>query len=164
MKLTRIAAVLAALLLSTALIAACGGGDDKEQYAQDVEDVLTPLDTTLTDLGADFSNSNDPKQLAEGIGKAEDAIEASIGDLEAITPPEGVEGVQDDLISALQDFSDQLATVREAAEKGDLAALQKAALNLPQAATEFETKLTDIQNAAIDAGVPIEDPNGGNGG
>ena len=161
MKLTRIAAVVAALLLSTAFIAACGGSDDKEQYAQDVEDVLTPLGTTLTDLGTDVSSSTDPQQLAEGIGQAEDAIESSIGDLEAITPPEGVEGVQEDLIAALQGFSDELATVREAAEKGDLAELQKAALNLPQAATEFQTQLTDIQNAAIDAGVPIEDPEGG---
>ena len=161
MKFTRIAAVLAALLLSTALIAACGGSDEKEQYAQDVEAVLTPLGDTLTSLGTDVSSSTDPKQLAEGIGKAEDAIQSSIGDLEAITPPDGVEGVQEDLISALQDFSDQLKGVREAAEKGDLAELQKEALNLPQAASEFQTKLTDIQNAAIDAGVPIEDPNGG---
>ena len=160
MKITRILAVVAALMLSTALLAACGGSDDKEAYAQDVEDVLTPLGDTLTSLGTDVSSSTDPKQLAEGIGSAEDAIEASIGDLEAITPPEGVEDVQNDLIDALQSFSDQLATVREAAEKGDLAELQKAALNLPQAAADFQTQLTDIQQAAIDAGVPIEDPEG----
>jgi hypothetical protein len=160
MKLTRIAAVIAALMLSTALLVACGGDDDKETYAQDVEDVLTPLGDTLTSLGTDVSSSSDPKQLAEGIGEAEDAIESSIGDLEAITPPEGVEDVQNDLIDALQSFSDELATVREAAEKGDLAELQKAALNLPQAAADFQTQLTDIQNAAIDAGVPIEDPEG----
>jgi hypothetical protein len=161
MKFTRIATVLVALLMSAALIAACGGGDDKEEYAQQVEDVLTPLGSTLTSLGTDVSSSTDPKQLADGIGQAEDAIQGSIDDLEAITPPEGVESVQEDLISALQDFSDELTTVREAAEKGDLAELQKAALNLPQAAADFQTKLTDIQNAAIDAGVPIEDPSGG---
>ncbi len=105
----------------------------------------------------DATRSRSPTASAE----AEDAIEKSIGDLEAITPPEGVEGVNNDLISALQDFNDELAGVRKAAEKGDLAELQKAALNLPQAASDFQTKLTDIQNAAIDAGVPIEDPNGG---
>lgn len=161
MKLTRIAALFTALLFSTAFIAACGGSDEKETYAQDVEDVLTPLGTTLTDLGADVSSSTDPQQIADGVGRAEDAIDKSIGDLEAITPPEGVEAVNNDLISALQDFNDELAGVRTAAEDGDLAALQKAALGLPQAASDFQTKLTDIQNAAIDAGVPIQDPNGG---
>jgi hypothetical protein len=158
MKMTRIVAVLAALLLSAGLVAACGGSDDKEEYASQVEDVLNPLGTELQSLGDELSASTDPDQLAQGIGEAEDTIDQGISDLEAITPPEGVEQVNEDLISALQSFNDELASVRKAAESGDLEQLQKEALALPDAAVQFQADLSDIQQAAIDAGVPIEPP------
>ena len=53
-----------------------------------------------------------------------------------------------------------MSAVRTAAEDGDLAELQKQALELPTAATDFQAELTQIQQDAIDAGVPIEDPSG----
>lgn len=159
MKMTRIVALLAAVLLCAGLVAACGS-DDKEEYAQQVEDVLNPLGEELQTLGDELSASTKPDDLAAGIQKAEDSIDQGISDLEAITPPEGVEQVNDDLIAALQDFNDKLAIVREAAESGDLQELQKQALALPEAAVTFQEDLADIQNAAIDAGVPIESPDG----
>ena len=159
MKTTRIVALLAALLLSAGLVAACGS-DEKEDYAQQVEDILNPLGEELQSLGDELSASTDPDQLASGISEAEDTIEGGISDLEAIDPPEDVQQVNDDLIAALQTFNDELASVREAAESGDLQELQKKALALPDAAVKFQEDLTDIQNAAIDAGVPIEQPDG----
>jgi hypothetical protein len=159
MKMTRIAAALVALLLSGGLLAACGS-DEKEEYAEQVEDVLNPLGTELQALGDELSSSSDPEQLASGIGDAEETIDQGISDLEAIEPPEGVEQVNEDLISALETFNGELAAVREAAESGDLQDLQKEALALPDAAVEFQQQLTDIQQAAIDAGVPIEPPDG----
>jgi len=54
-------------------------------------------------------------------------------------PAEDVQQVNDDLIAALQTFNDELASVREAAESGDLQELQKKALELPGAAVKFRT-------------------------
>jgi hypothetical protein len=159
MKTTRIVALLGALLLSASLVAACGS-DEKEDYAQQVEEILNPLGEELQSLGDELSASTDPDQLASGISEAEDTIDQGISDLEAIDPPEDVQQVNDDLIAALQSFNDELASVREAAESGDLEQLQKKALALPDAAVKFQEDLTDIQNAAIDAGVPIEQPDG----
>lgn len=159
MKMTRIVALLAAVLLCAGLVGACGS-DDKEEYAQQVEDVLNPLGDELQTLGDELSASTDPDQLASGIGEAEASIDQGISDLEAITPPEGVEQVNEDLIAALESFNDELASVREAAESGDLKELQQQALALPGAAVTFQDELAEIQNEAIDAGVPIESPDG----
>jgi hypothetical protein len=163
MKLNRILVVAATLLIGAGLLAACGS-DEKDTYAEDVENVLTPLGEGLQSLGADLSATTDPKSLGDGIADAEAEIENGISELEAITPPEGVEQVHEDLIAALQTFNDQLAPVREAAEEGDLEALQESALELPQAALAFQEELTSIQNEAIDAGVPIEPPTETTGG
>ena len=150
MKMTRIVAALAALLLAAGLVAACGS-DEKEEYAQQVEDVLNPLGEELQSLGDDLSASTDPEQLATGIGDAEDTISQGITDLEEITAPEDVEQVHQDLIGALETFNGELASVREAAESGNLQELQRVALDLPEAALTFQEELTVIQDAAIDA-------------
>jgi hypothetical protein len=162
LKLNRILVAVATLLVAAGLLAACGS-DDKDQYAEDVDQVLTPLGEELTSLGADLTATTDPKQLGEGIGDAEATIEDGISQLESITPPEGVEQVHEDLIGALETFNGELAPVREAAEAGDLQELQSAALSLPQAALAFQEELTNIQNEAIDAGVPIEPPSDSEG-
>ena len=159
MKITRVIAVLAALLLSAGLIAACGS-DEKADYAQQVEDILNPLGEQLQSLGADLSNASDEQALADGLGEAESNLESAASELESLDVPEGVEEVNSDLVAAINGFAGELASVKQAAEDGDAAKLQETALALPQVASDFETELADIQQAAIDAGVPIEDPSG----
>jgi hypothetical protein len=159
MKTTRTAAALAMLLLAVGLIAGCGS-DDKDEYADQVVEVITPLSETLTSLGEQLSNSETPDEYADLISESEETIDQGIADLEAITPPEGLEGVNEDLIAAFEGFNESLAEVSAATESGDLAKVEKATLALPEAAVTFQDQLTQIQEDAIDAGVPIEDSEG----
>jgi hypothetical protein len=156
MNKTRTLAALAILLLAAGLIAACGG-DEKEDYAKEVESVLEPLGTELQSLGGALSAATDEAGLVEGLDAAESEIETAVSELEAIDVPSDVEQVNDDLITAIGGFGDELAKVRDAAESGNAADLQTLALGLPQVAEAFQTELSRIQDAAIEAGVPIED-------
>lgn len=156
-KFMRIAGIVAVLVLGAGLIAACGS-DDKETYAQEVEDVLEPLGGNLDTLGTELSGASDEAELADGLEEAQNEITSAADEIAGLEVPDGVEQVNDDLVAALNGFADELGKVRDAAESGDLAQLQQAAAGLPAVASAFEQELTDIQNAAIDAGVPIEDP------
>lgn len=154
----RLLAAIAATILGAALLTACGSSSDpKQEYAQQVSDVLAPLGQQLSDLGSGLSGSADPKQIDDAVVQAQGDLDSAIADLEAIDPPSDVTQVNDDLIAALSAFNDELADVHAAATKNDLGELKKQALQLPQAAADLQKKLTDIQNAAIDAGVPIKE-------
>ncbi len=157
MRTIRIAAALAVMLLAGGLLAACGS-DNKADYAQQVEDTLNPLGENLQELGTSISAATTPEGIADGVGKAEDDLTAAASEIESLDVPEGVEQVNTDLVTAINGFADQLGKVREAAESGDQTALQEATLELPGAATDLQTELDRIQQAAIDAGVPIEQP------
>lgn len=157
MKPIRVLTALAALLLAAGLLAACGS-DEKEDYAQQVEEILDPLGTQLSELGTELSGASSESELAEGLGQAESDLEAAASELESLEVPEDVQDINADLVSAINGFAAELGNVREAAESGDQQALQEAALNLPDVASEFEAELNRIQQEAIDAGVPIEEP------
>lgn len=157
MKPIRVFAALAALLIASGLLAACGS-DDKEEYAQQVEEILDPLGNDLQQLGAELSGATDESELASGLEQAEGDLQQAADEIEALDVPDGVEQVNSDLVTAINGFADELGTVREAAESGNAEALQKSALNLPQVASDFEDELNRIQQDAIDAGVPIEQP------
>lgn len=159
MKPIRILTFLATGLLAAGLLAACGG-DGKEDYAQEVDEVLEPLGEELTTLGETIGQSKDAAALAAGIGEAQDKLNQAAADLEAIDPPSDVEDINADLVAAVSGFADDLGAAREAAESDDPAALQAAIAELPAQAQEFGTELTDIRERAIDAGVPIPEADG----
>jgi chromosome segregation ATPase len=159
MKPIRIVAALTAVLLAAGLLAACGGDDgtSKEDYAQEVEDVLEPLGTELSKLGQTISESEDSAALAAGISEAQGELDQAAADLEEIDPPSDLEDVNADLVAAISEFSDNLGAARDAAEADDKEALRSAITDLPVQAQEFSAKLGEIRQRAIDAGVPIED-------
>lgn len=174
MKKTRLFGLLAVLALMAGLLAACGGDEDEtettateteaevstepltaEAYAEEVRIVLEPLGGNLQSLGESLSEAEEPQVLAEGLGEAQEELRGSVAQLEGITPPEEVEDVHEDLIAAIDGFADTLEETRQAAEDENVEELQAAALQLPADAQEFAAELQRIQQAAIDAGVPI---------
>lgn len=180
-KTIRILSLLAATLLSGALLAACGGDDetttdasattstteasseqlDGQEYADAVAAVLAPTGQNLTNLGQTISASTNVEELAASIGDAQEELQSSASELEALNPPE--EGVQinQDLVDLFNGFADDLEPAQQAAEDGDEQALTSAAQKIPGDAQEFASQLQQIQQDAIDAGLPVQ---GGSGG
>jgi hypothetical protein len=147
--------LFALLLAGALLLAACGGEDDKEQYAEDVQGVLDPLGDELQTLGTELQGVDSPAGFAAALQGVEDRIDESVAELESIDPPEDVTEIHADLISALETFNASLEGVRESADDGRQA-LQAAAADLPVAALEFQRQMTEVTQRARDAGVPVE--------
>lgn len=166
-----------ATVLAAGLVGACGGDDpsggsaanasgpeggdatalSSEEYAREVEEVLEPLGPDLASLGDAISGSADAAALAEGIGEAQAELAGGAENLAAITPPEAVERIHEDLVAAIRGFADTLGATRTAAEEGNLEELQRTALELPGAAQAFAEELERVQRKAIAAGVPIDE-------
>lgn len=159
MKKIRIIAVLATALLAVGLIAGCGG-DEKADYGQEVEDILQPLGEQLQSLGTELSNAGDEQALIDGLSAAESEIDDATSELESIDVPSDVEQVNTDLIAAISGFGDELGKLRTAAEQGDTARLQTLAIALPGIANDFQAELSQVQDAAKEAGVPIDNSGG----
>lgn len=158
-KKIRIIAVLATALLAMGLIAGCGG-DEKADYGQEVEDVLRPLGEQLQSLGTELSAASSEQGLIDGLSSAESEIDDATSALESIDVPSDVEQVNQDLIAAISGFGDELGKLRTAAEQGDSAQLQTLAVALPGIANDFQTELSRVQDAAKEAGVPIDNSGG----
>ncbi len=174
-KTIRILSLLAVTLLSGALLVACGGDDetttdassatstteasseqlDGQEYADAVAAVLAPTGENLTNLGQTISASKNVEELASSIGDAQEELQSSASELEALNPPE--EGVQinQDLIDLFNGFADDLEPAQQAAEDGDKQALASAAGGIPAVAQEFSSRLEQIQQDATDAGLPV---------
>lgn len=162
--------VIAGVLVAGALFAGCGGDDSEsdtaaeetteetaalseDEYRAEVEGVLTPLGEELQAIGSETSTQTTPEGVADGLGEAETALQTGIDDLEAIQPPEEFQKPHDRLIAALQDFQEATTTAREGAESGDIQAI---ATDYVQAATDFQTELTEVVQDFEDAGLEIE--------
>jgi hypothetical protein len=149
--------LLAGALATLALIAGCGGDDgvSPEEYSDEIQQVLEPLGSELQTLGSEVQGVRDADAFAAAITDVQETLEQGIGELEAIEPPSDAEAAHDDMIAAFESFRESLGGVREAAEEGDVDALQEAAAQLPQAALDFQSELSDVTERLEEAGVPV---------
>jgi hypothetical protein len=169
MRVFRIAFVVLALFGLIA-VAGCGSSDDSdstssealsnEEYAQQIQTVLTDFGSSFSDLGTQISNSDDADQFGNLVDQAEDEIQGAIDDLNAITPPADAQEGHDQMVAALENFSSKLTDVSEAADSGDNKALVQAAQSLQSAAVDFQTDLQQAAQSLQDAGITLDDSSG----
>lgn len=157
---TRIPALL---LLLLALVAAGCGGDDEPSSggggttqeeaepagdALSKEDYITELNeaqTTFVDAvgGLNLANPDSPGAFADAIEQLSGNVDTLVEDLEAVSPPEEVGDLHQQLIDGMSDYS---ATISDNAEglRGDQDELLKAAQAISEASTKFSTDFGDL--------------------
>lgn len=151
-------------------VAGCGSSDSSdstssealsnEEYAEQVQTILTDFGSSFSDLGSQISNSENADQFSDLVNQAEDEIQSAIDDLNAITPPADAQEGHDQMVAALENFSSKLTDVSEAADSGDDKALVQAAQSLQTAAIDFQTDLQQAAQSLQDAGITLDDSSG----
>lgn len=152
-------AILIATLAVVGGMAGCGGGGSDElsadEYSQKLEDVLTPLGSSLQQLGSEASASTSKDELGKAIQGGEDAVQSALDDLDGVEPPSEASDANDELKSALSDYEDSLQETDDVVANGSD---QEIAAQVQQFKTDsatFVSTLAQIQQELDDAGVSV---------
>lgn len=171
MRVLRISFLVLALFGLIA-VAGCGSSDStesdstssealsNEEYASQVQTILTDFGSNFSDLGSQISNSENSAEFSDLVDQAEGEIQTAIDELNAITPPADAQEGHDQMVAALENFSSKLTDVSEAADSGDDKALVESAQSLQTAAIDFQTDLQQAAQSLQEAGITLDDSSG----
>ena len=145
------AAALAAITLAIALpAAACGGGDDSDEFREDYNAAVENLSKVNDDIGqagGDAGESN--QQIAKKFDEIADTAEQTRTDLAALEPPEDAKEEFDELLAALEKGVADLRAVADAATSNDPAATAQAVSDLSESGADI-TKAEAALKDAVD--------------
>jgi hypothetical protein len=142
-------------------IAGCGGDDElsEEDYAAELEDVLTTFGEESVALGTELSSATTPDQLRSGVNDLQALTQTAVDDLNEIEPPEDAAEGHETLTGALEGYLSDIETLAGAVETDDPEAAQEAALEFQKAAVDVQSELAEAQSQLEEAG--IDAPSGG---
>jgi chromosome segregation ATPase len=134
-------------LLVLLLLTGCGGDRlSKGEYEQKVR-------TEYASVQQAFRATGSAGDLASKIERAQDQLREAAEALEKIEPPEQVEEENEEIVEGLREYADDLDELRDAAEKGDQAAIDafndriaknEAVERIAEAAEEMKFKGYDL--------------------
>jgi hypothetical protein len=146
-----------ALLAAAAAIAVagCGGGDElsEEDYATEVEDVLTTFGEESVALGTELSSATSPDQLRSGVDELQALTQTAVDDLNDIEPPEDAAEGHETLTGALEGYLADIETLAAGVEGDDPEAAQEAALKFQEAAVDVQSELAEAASQLEEAGI-----------
>lgn len=166
--LKRKAALIAAA--AALAIAGCGGDDDgngdggdalsEEEYASEIQDVLTTFGEESISLGTELSNATSPDELRSGVDDLQALTQTAVDELTSITPPEAATEGHETLTGALEGYLSDIEALGEAVQSDDPQAAQDAALEFQEAAVDVQSELAEAASQLEDAGIeaPSESP------
>lgn len=140
-RIARVALLVAALIVSPA---AAGCGSDDNQYVQDVNAAQAKFASTLTRLQRDIRPSSSSAQDSRTLDGFQLAIRQVVAQLRAITPPDSVRDLHDQLIGEITDYGTTISAAKTKISKGspqDILAAQ-ADLSTAVARTAVKINLT----------------------
>jgi len=145
-----------ALLAATAAIAIAGcGGDElsEEDYAAEIDDVLSTFGEESVALGTELSSATTPDQLRSGVDDLQALTQTAVDDLNEIEPPEDAAEGHETLTGALEGYLSDIETLAGAVETDDPEAAQEAALEFQEAAVDVQSELEKAASQLEDAGI-----------
>jgi hypothetical protein len=115
--------------LATLSLTGCGGDGrlSKSDYEHRVRSVYANVQEAFRK-----TNVTSTELLADRVGEAQGELRSAADELEEIQPPEKVEEETEELVEGMREYADDLDELREAAERGDQAAVQKFNSGIPR--------------------------------
>ena len=148
MNRTLTAALTALLLVFSLTVAACGESEENS-FKEDYNQAVKPLSELNSDIGNSIGGAGDKSNeaISQEFDKLAAKAEETRANLSELDPPEDAKDEFDKLLAALEDGTDDLKAVAEAAKDGDPAAAAQASQDLVKSGTEIQNAETALQKA-----------------
>ena len=146
---------LAVAAAAAALFAAGCGGDDKEDYVKEFNEVGRTLERTLTSLGTDITGSTDPKQIGTKLDQGARALDSAARDLDEIEPPDDAQSAHDKIVSGVRDLAQTFRKGADEAQKGDLTELVDTFSSIQ--GSQGASKIQEAQRELRDKGYDVDE-------
>ena len=142
------AALAALMIVASFALVACGESEDN-QFKEDYNEAVKPLSELNSDIGNSIGTAagKSNNELANEFNKLADKAQQTRDNLSELDPPEDAKEEFDKLLSSLQDGTDDLKAVAQAAKDGDPQAAAEASQDLVQSGTEIQKAETALQQA-----------------
>jgi len=142
------AALAALMIVASFALLACGESEDN-QFKEDYNEAVKPLSELNSDIGNSIGTAagKSNSELANEFNKLADKAQQTRDNLSELDPPDDAKEEFDKLLSSLQDGTDDLKAVAQAAKDGDPQAAAKASQDLVQSGTEIQKAETALQQA-----------------
>jgi hypothetical protein len=131
-----------ALLVAAALgLVACDGNTaESNDYVDEVNKVTATLQSGLTEVG-NGANVDSPDQAAAVFEEFAGQIETAAADLEGITAPDDVAGLQDEIVASLRTLEDEATGAANEIRTGGAAAIPGVAAQFLVEANRIGTEI-----------------------
>ena len=130
----RLAGALVLLLLVTALLAGCGGGDTKTNnaYVDQVNKVQSEFAATFERLSGQITATSTAAQDRATLESFRRAVDKTVANLRAITPPDKVKDLHAQLATTIASYGAAIAAAEKGLTRADAATRAKASAKLSE--------------------------------
>lgn len=133
-----------ALCAAAVLVAGCGGSDYKDK----VKDAAQDFKKSVQGTSAEIRGATTKEQYAAGVTKFQAAIKQFNDRVSKLDPPSGAKPAQDRLISVLNTFSQDLETIKQAVNKGDIEKVRELQAKFATDVQEVESAGRELEDKA----------------
>ena len=133
------------------VLAGCGGGGrlSKAEYEQTLRSAGNELSTAVDHL----QQARSKEEFEHDVSDVQRALDAAADDLDAVSPPEDVEGANDRLVHGLRGLAHDFEEVRDAADQSVDAATSKAQqIRSGTASREAQQAVEELKRKGYDIG------------
>jgi hypothetical protein len=143
-SLLRAAAVtMAALALVVTAGCGGGGGTSSNDYAKAINKVQTDFAANIQNVGKSVPSSGSAlDQAQQTFTKLDAAIAKAVSDLKAVTPPDKVKSLHNDLISEMTEFEADVKTAADSLKSKDPTKLTSAQSKFASSAGTLGTRIS----------------------
>ncbi len=151
--------VLIVAAVAALAVTGCGGGGGdqltNDEYANKLQDILTPLGKSLGKLQATARSTPSQADLTSALDEADTALQTATEQVADLDPPSDAADANDSLEEALSTYEKSVGDTLETVKSGSAKEVKAQAHAFEQTSRQFASSLKQIKGQLASEGVKV---------